>query len=44
MNTLQQEFNNSKKVRGLLCQQCNTGLGMFKDNIKYLESAIDYLI
>ena len=31
------------KVRGLLCGSCNTGLGMMKDDIKILQSAIDYL-
>lgn len=31
------------QVRGLLCQYCNTGLGMFKDNIDNLYKAIDYL-
>lgn len=31
------------KVRGILCPMCNQGLGMFKDNIKFLESAIRYL-
>ena len=31
------------KVRGLLCNQCNTGLGMFKDNIETLQLAIEYL-
>lgn len=30
-------------VRGLLCSACNTGLGMFKDNIENLKSAIKYL-
>jgi hypothetical protein len=29
--------------RGLLCAKCNKGLGSFKDNIAYLERAIDYL-
>lgn len=33
----------TNKVRGLLCQHCNAGLGMFKDNILYLEKAIEYL-
>lgn len=31
------------KVRGLLCQSCNTGLGLLKDQVCILESAIDYL-
>jgi hypothetical protein len=31
------------KVRGILCNPCNRGLGCFKDNIKFLHSAIDYL-
>jgi hypothetical protein len=30
-------------VRGLLCNNCNAGLGMFKDNPKILKSAILYL-
>jgi len=31
------------EVRGLLCRSCNAGLGFFKDNISFLESAITYL-
>ena len=31
------------KVRGLLCHDCNTGIGKLKDNISLLESAIKYL-
>jgi len=31
------------EVRGLLCHYCNTGIGLFKDDICKLESAISYL-
>jgi hypothetical protein len=31
------------KVRGILCTNCNTGLGMFKDNPELLTLAISYL-
>lgn len=31
------------EVRGLLCNNCNNGLGRFKDNIESLENAILYL-
>lgn len=30
-------------TRGLLCAQCNFGLGCFKDNIRSLANAIVYL-
>lgn len=30
-------------VRGLLCRSCNSGLGLFKDSIEFLSSAIRYL-
>lgn len=33
----------SGKVRGLLCDQCNKGLGNFKDNPEFLLQAIKYL-
>ena len=32
------------KVRGLLCNLCNVGLGAFRDNVAYLENAIEYLV
>jgi Uri superfamily endonuclease len=33
----------TNKVRGLLCTDCNTALGLFKDNKDLLDSAIMYL-
>lgn len=35
--------HNTKKIRGLLCNNCNRGLGHFKDDIEKLFKAIDYL-
>ena len=31
------------KVRGGLCRNCNTGLGMFKDSPELLLQAIEYV-
>jgi hypothetical protein len=31
------------KFRGFLCSNCNTGLGMFKDDPIRLQKAIDYI-
>ena len=32
------------QVRGLLCNDCNVGLGWFKDDIRVLKDAIRYLV
>ncbi len=32
-----------KCVRGLLCEDCNRGIGMMKDSVSILQSAIEYL-
>jgi hypothetical protein len=35
--------HNTKKIRGLLCTNCNMALGKFQDNIDYLKKAIEYM-
>lgn len=35
--------HNSSKVRGLLCSECNMGLGKFKDSAALLTLALNYL-
>lgn len=34
----------TNQIRGLLCLHCNNGLGHFRDSIKLLENAINYLL
>lgn len=31
------------KIRGLLCNKCNRGLGLFQDNLELFKEAVDYL-
>jgi len=33
----------TNEVRGLLCHQCNVGIGSFKDDVELLEAAVRYL-
>lgn len=33
----------TNKIRGILCHSCNTAIGLFKDNIESLLSAVKYL-
>jgi|GEM_PF-1161499 hypothetical protein len=35
--------HNTGAVRGLLCAKCNQAIGLFKDDIPRMQSAIDYL-
>lgn len=30
-------------IRAILCRQCNSGIGLFKDDVERLRKAIDYL-
>lgn len=34
----------SKKVRGLLCRECNIALGLLNDSVARLKRAVKYLI
>ena len=36
--------HDTKKVRGLLCMQCNSGIGQFGDSIQLVREALSYLI
>lgn len=36
--------HDSDEVRGLLCFNCNAGLGQFKDDVNLLQKAINYLL
>lgn len=38
-----EELTGQVKIRGLLCQRCNIGLGSFEDNEKTILAAIAYL-
>lgn len=35
--------HNTKKVRGILCSKCNTGVGLLGDNLEGLMRAVEYL-
>lgn len=35
--------HNTGQVRGLLCTNCNTGIGMFKENIDFFNRALIYI-
>lgn len=34
----------SGKIRGLLCNSCNLGIGLLKDRVEVLQNAISYLM
>ncbi len=42
-NTSIDHCHSTGHVRGILCTACNTGIGLMRDNVKILQSAIHYL-
>lgn len=42
-NLVRDHDHNTGKARAWICDSCNTGLGRFKDDIKFLEKVIEYL-
>ena len=42
--TVLDHCHKTNKFRGWLCHQCNTSLGMVKDNIEVLNKMISYLV
>lgn len=43
MSLVVDHCHTSGKIRGLLCSNCNRGIGMLQDNVDVLQKAIDYL-
>jgi hypothetical protein len=35
--------HSTNEIRGLLCQNCNVGIGNLKDSVTLLENALSYL-
>jgi hypothetical protein len=33
----------TNKVRGIICNTCNSGIGMLKDDLKIIKNAVKYL-
>lgn len=43
MNLAVDHCHDTKKVRGLLCKNCNTAIGLFMEDIENMNKAIEYI-
>jgi hypothetical protein len=43
VDTCVDHCHNTKKVRGLLCNHCNRAIGLFRESVKTMQNAINYL-
>lgn len=43
MNLAVDHCHNTKKVRGLLCKNCNTAIGLLKEDTDTMNKAINYI-
>ena len=43
-DTVVDHCHTTNKVRGLLCRNCNLGIGLLKDNPEFLKRAILHLV
>ena len=43
MNLAVDHCHDTNKVRGLLCKNCNTALGLLKENVENMNKAINYI-
>ena len=43
MNLAVDHCHDTNKVRGLLCKNCNTAIGLLKENVENMNKAINYI-
>jgi hypothetical protein len=43
MNLAVDHCHETNKVRGLLCKNCNTAIGLLKENVENMNKAINYI-
>jgi hypothetical protein len=43
MNLAVDHCHDTNKIRGLLCKNCNTAIGLFKEDVENMNKAINYI-